>query len=240
MARDLTGDRRRFNGRPAGALGLHPKSPTCPACCRAQGRDSRCCWNCGETLRPRKKKATRRRVCPHCDRSQGRDYETCRHCGGKLRERKKIPAPKTTCKCGNRKKSTAKQCRRCYDKRPLSKAGPAVRFRRRYRRQRADGTWEGARHGYARARRRGLNAERIDALKVFERDSWRCQICFRKTPKRLRGTQALTAPELDHRIPLAMGGGHTWDNVQCACRRCNMEKSGSVARGQYPLFARPA
>jgi hypothetical protein len=43
-----------------------------------------------------------------------------------------------------------------------------------------------------------------------------------------------TAPELDHIIPLASGGAHVWDNVQCTCRKCNGEKGAEVL-GQLRL-----
>lgn len=32
------------------------------------------------------------------------------------------------------------------------------------------------------------------------------------------------APEVDHIVPLARGGSHTWDNVACACRKRNQSK----------------
>lgn len=35
-------------------------------------------------------------------------------------------------------------------------------------------------------------------------------------------------PSIDHIIPLAKGGLHSWDNVQLAHRRCNWEKSDNV------------
>ena len=87
-----------------------------------------------------------------------------------------------------------------------------------------------------RARHHGVEYESIPVKQVFERDGWRCQICGRKTPKRLRGTIKPNAPELDHRIPMAMGGGHVWGNVQCACRECNQRKGGTASHGQMPLF----
>jgi hypothetical protein len=92
----------------------------------------------------------------------------------------------------------------------------------------------------SRARARGVPYEPIQPHKVFERDGWRCQVCGTKTPKRLRGTLHSRAPELDHRIPLAMGGGHVWGNVQCTCRKCNAAKRGIRIVGQMPLFDRPA
>lgn len=77
-----------------------------------------------------------------------------------------------------------------------------------------------------RARIRSLEHESIDPVAVFTRDGWKCQLCGVSTPKRLRGTYEDRAPELDHVVPLAAGGGHTWGNVQCACRKCNGEKGG--------------
>lgn len=86
-----------------------------------------------------------------------------------------------------------------------------------------------------RARNRGVYRESVDPIEVFNRDSWRCQICKRKTLKSKRGTIHLRAPELDHIIPLSRGGSHSWDNVQCACRECNGAKSARIY-GQLNLF----
>lgn len=66
--------------------------------------------------------------------------------------------------------------------------------------------------------------DRIDPIKVFERDGWHCQACGRETPQELRGTTSPRAPELDHFIPLSKGGSHTWANVRCTCKRCNLRK----------------
>lgn len=85
-----------------------------------------------------------------------------------------------------------------------------------------------------RARLRGVKHDSIDPLKVFARDGWKCQLCGVSTPQRLRGTMQDRAPELDHVVPLAAGGSHTWGNVQCACRRCNNVK-GANPMGQLGL-----
>jgi len=89
-----------------------------------------------------------------------------------------------------------------------------------------------------RARHHGVQYEAVDWRKVMDRDGWKCQICGTKTPKRLRGTTDPRAPELDHRVPMAMGGPHTYDNVQCACRACNSAKGGTGVSGQGDLFPR--
>ena len=49
---------------------------------------------------------------------------------------------------------------------------------------------------------------------VFLRDDHACQYCGRP------------AENLDHVVPRAQGGTHTWDNVVAACRRCNTRKGG--------------
>jgi len=86
-----------------------------------------------------------------------------------------------------------------------------------------------------RARLRGVRRESIDPIKVFIRDGWMCQICGITTPRRLRGTIEPNAPEMDHIVPLAAGGSHTYDNVQCACRACNNAKGAGVAHDQLRL-----
>lgn len=87
-----------------------------------------------------------------------------------------------------------------------------------------------------RAKLRAVEREWVVPFKVFERDGWRCHMCKRKTPQRLRGTYLPNAPELDHIVPLAMGGGHTYANTACSCRSCNGKK-GATTYGQPSLFA---
>lgn len=91
-----------------------------------------------------------------------------------------------------------------------------------------------------RARYHGVAYEPVNRLTVFERDGWRCQVCGKKTPRKHQGTIKPNAPELDHRIPMAMGGAHSYENCQLACRACNLAKAGDRTVGQLPLFAKPA
>jgi 5-methylcytosine-specific restriction endonuclease McrA len=86
-----------------------------------------------------------------------------------------------------------------------------------------------------RAAKAGVYYEPVNPIKVFERDGWRCQICKKKLNLKHRGTMCDDAPELDHIIPWAQGGEHSYRNTQCACRKCNEEK-GSAERGQLRMF----
>ncbi len=85
-----------------------------------------------------------------------------------------------------------------------------------------------------RAREKAARIESVDPMKVFARDKWRCHLCGVSTPKRLRGTLDDRAPELDHVVPLAAGGAHSYANTACACRACNIKK-GATPKGQ-PSF----
>jgi 5-methylcytosine-specific restriction endonuclease McrA len=86
-----------------------------------------------------------------------------------------------------------------------------------------------------RAVEHGVRAENVDPFKVFHRDKWTCQLCGDRTPLRLRGSIDPKAPELDHIVPLALGGEHTYANTQCACRSCNSAK-GARPLGQQRLM----
>lgn len=87
-----------------------------------------------------------------------------------------------------------------------------------------------------RARAFGVEYEYVNPIKVLRRDNWTCQLCGRKTPQELRGTFRPNAPEVDHIQPISKGGAHTYANLQCACRACNMAK-GDTPMGQLKLFA---
>jgi 5-methylcytosine-specific restriction endonuclease McrA len=80
------------------------------------------------------------------------------------------------------------------------------------------------------------NGIAVSPKAIFNRDGWKCQICTRPTPEKLRGTYKPNAPELDHIVPLSKGGPHTPSNIQTACRACNAEKSDKRVIGQMGLF----
>lgn len=86
-----------------------------------------------------------------------------------------------------------------------------------------------------RARKRGNKCEPFNPYFVFNRDHWTCQLCYAKTPRKLRGTHNDHAPELDHIVSLAEGGEHSARNTQCLCRKCNQDK-GATTKGQLRIF----
>ncbi len=75
----------------------------------------------------------------------------------------------------------------------------------------------------ARALKWGARHEPIDKIKVFERDGWVCQICYEPVDRRAKWPHPRSA-SLDHIIPFAAGGDHTYDNVQCSHWECNGRK----------------
>jgi len=160
---------------------------------------------------------------------------TCEHCGN--------VASREKCHAGNRFCST--KCRDDYHW-SLRKAEPQGD-----RQCRACGKAfeaKGKAHHYCsddcrlrvwypqkRARRKARMVGFVDPIRVMERDNWTCQLCGHPAPKRLRGKMDPMAPELDHILPLAAGGQHTYENTQCAHRSCNMSK-GARPLGQLLLI----
>lgn len=66
---------------------------------------------------------------------------------------------------------------------------------------------------------------------VIARDNGVCQICGKlcNPLDRRWGSSGPDFPTLDHIIPLAKGGAHTWENSQCACGICNSYKRDLLA-----------
>ncbi len=68
---------------------------------------------------------------------------------------------------------------------------------------------------------------------IFARDKNRCQYCGKRYP-----TSELS---LDHVIPKSMGGKSVWENMVCACTKCNVKKGGRPPQqGGMTLIQKPA
>ncbi|WP_437186841.1 HNH endonuclease [Planctomicrobium sp. SH668] len=62
------------------------------------------------------------------------------------------------------------------------------------------------------------NTVKFNRRNIFLRDGHRCQYCGKRysTPRL----------SLDHVMPKSRGGGDTWENIVCACLKCNVDKGG--------------
>ncbi len=83
--------------------------------------------------------------------------------------------------------------------------------------------------GYDRLPRQDVKLNRRN---LFARDRNQCQYCGHNFP-----TSELS---IDHVTPRAQGGGDTWDNLVCACVRCNARKGGRTPEQAGVRLIRPA
>lgn len=184
-----------------------------------------CSRRCGCISRRRRKEARLAAIRSEADRERQvrRELRVVRDLV--RREEATSPRPKTCRQChqsfdapftgGGRSGFCSEECRKVRSK--------ALQKRHR-----------GPRKYRERARPGAVVLRGVTRTKVFDRDRYRCQLCKRRTPMHLSGSYEPNAPELDHIIPLALGGNHTWENVQCVCRACNIAKAAKV-QGQLRL-----
>ena len=67
----------------------------------------------------------------------------------------------------------------------------------------------------------------ISIERLLKRDGSTCYLCGESTIKG-EDTNHELYPSIEHVIPIAKGGTHTWDNVKIAHRRCNWEKRDDI------------
>lgn len=73
---------------------------------------------------------------------------------------------------------------------------------------------------------------KLNRRNLFARDHNRCQYCGRRVP-----TSDLS---IDHLIPCSHGGTTCWENLVCACTRCNVKKGGRTPeQAGLRLIAKP-
>jgi 5-methylcytosine-specific restriction endonuclease McrA len=63
---------------------------------------------------------------------------------------------------------------------------------------------------------------KLNRRNIFARDQNCCQYCGKKF--------ATSELSLDHVVPRSGGGGTSWDNLVCACVKCNVKKGGRTPR----------
>lgn len=159
-----------------------------------------CCCGAVELL----SKASAIRSCEKCrNREHWRlqnGYEEkpiCQHCGVQFERLGCKKKPRTCTRCANRIKAKHRRAFKKLDK---------------------------AKRKQMRRLGRAVYGVAVSPDAIFERDKWLCQMCGVKTSKDLPHNHD-RYPNLDHAIPLSKGGEHAPDNLQCLCRRCNLDKS---------------
>ena len=75
------------------------------------------------------------------------------------------------------------------------------------------------------------NVVKFSRRNVFLRDENRCQYCARRF--------SAHNLSLDHVIPRSRGGETTWENVVCACVKCNVTKGGRTPKEAGMKLHRP-
>jgi len=70
-----------------------------------------------------------------------------------------------------------------------------------------------------------MRITRADAMKIFQRDHFKCQYCGLDGLERFENWLVLT---VDHLHPAARGGSRRMDNLVTACQPCNVLKGKQV------------
>lgn len=92
------------------------------------------------------------------------------------------------------------------------------------------------RHGHnRRAKRAKVTIEQFSPTYILKRDKYICQACGAKTKPEKKSTHPLY-PNVDHIVPLSMGGEHSKKNCRCVCASCNSKKGNGVLNDQLLLF----
>lgn len=71
-----------------------------------------------------------------------------------------------------------------------------------------------------RAQKKAAFVEHVERRIVYDRDGGRCYLCKNDVP--------FAAMHLDHVIPLAKGGEHSYANCRTACSDCNLRKGSKI------------
>jgi 5-methylcytosine-specific restriction endonuclease McrA len=205
---------------------------TCKRCGDATGNPDGRQWYC-EPCR-----AARIREAGAAERARNRQRKPCQRCGGA----KELGARRKYCDaCRPLVADENRQRKRDYDARRYPTVRETMQALARSRRLRdpewaAQGNirareWVKANPERAaelrrvrvlayRARKRGAHVEHVEPFVVLERDDGLCGICGLDVDPQYF--------DIDHIIPLARGGEHSYRNVQVAHRRCNQRKGARL------------
>jgi hypothetical protein len=167
-------------------------------------------------------KAELRKLRPNQSGQHSMITKECRACGDSFE-----------CRSDNDRYICSDDCRATWTR----LKGPAPSFSM-YRRHK--GIWEPItfehlypKHNFSSGKVRRMRIKitsvgKVNLLAVLDRDGWVCQMCGKDTPESLRGSTHPLAPEVDHIVPISRGGRHVYENLQCACRKCNGSKGSNM------------
>jgi 5-methylcytosine-specific restriction endonuclease McrA len=103
------------------------------------------------------------------------------------------------------------QCKECHKAKHGAKALEYGRISRQ-----KPGVNRDRKNKHKALKRNAPNVEYVSRRVVYDRDDGKCYMCGKELP--------FNGFDLEHVIPLARGGNHTYDNVKVACRSCNARK----------------
>lgn len=69
---------------------------------------------------------------------------------------------------------------------------------------------------------RTRNRVKFNRRNIFARDKNSCQYCGKRCP--------MSELSLDHVVPKSVGGEAVWNNIVCACTKCNIKKGGRTPK----------
>lgn len=78
-----------------------------------------------------------------------------------------------------------------------------------------------------RARKLAAFVENVSRATLMDRDSWMCGICGGLIDHEAKAPEPLS-PSIDHIVPLARGGQHSYANTQAAHLGCNVRKGAKL------------
>lgn len=145
-------------------------------------------------------------------------FKVCVECGKEFEPLNK-GIDKNTCSVSCESKKIRKLRREYYANQMASNPGFVLRVRSaEYKRK---------------SRKRNAFVEDVDRDFVMKRDKWICHLCGEKIPASAKWPSGLFGT-LDHVIPLAAGGLHSYANVKAAHLSCNCSKRDR-SKGQLGL-----
>ena len=172
--------------------------------------------------------------CIHCDnnfisKKEDKKYHLCKKCNNDDNQRNYYDKHKK-----NEKQVICVDCNRKYIGKMINSRCDYCRYKKEKEHNRTYKKRYGRTHK-DRAEYFGCYYEKVDKLKVFERDKYKCQECGIKCNPD-NNYNSRDYPTLGHIVPLSLKGSHTYANVQCECRNCNTNKSNKILGQQLTLY----